>query len=135
MEAKSKTTSRIQRQGGVGPNDSRFQIPHFWEPILDPKSKASTADQNAGSWRALTSIQSQLGTATADTGRTSEIGGRDSRIVRGAIARVQSGDMQALHLLYVPYADDLLRYAKSLVRDHHEAKGITQNVFIKDLSP
>ena len=39
--------------------------------------------------------------------------------------------MEALHFLYVRYAADVLRFVKSLVKDHHEAEDITQNVFIK----
>lgn len=39
--------------------------------------------------------------------------------------------MEALHFLYVRYADDVLRYVRSLVQDHHEAEDITQNVFVK----
>ncbi len=39
--------------------------------------------------------------------------------------------MEALHFLYVRYSDDVLRYIRSLVQDHHEAEDITQNVFVK----
>ena len=39
--------------------------------------------------------------------------------------------MEALHFLYVRYADDVLRFVRSLVQDHHEAEDITQNVFVK----
>jgi RNA polymerase sigma-70 factor (ECF subfamily) len=39
--------------------------------------------------------------------------------------------MGALHFLYVRYADDVCGYVKSIVRDHHEAEDITQNVFAK----
>lgn len=39
--------------------------------------------------------------------------------------------MQALNFLYLRHADEILRFVKSLVRDHHEAEDITQNVFIK----
>jgi RNA polymerase sigma-70 factor (ECF subfamily) len=57
--------------------------------------------------------------------------GGDSRLVREAIARAQAGDMEALHFLYVRYSADVLQYVKSLVKDHHEAEDITQNVFVK----
>lgn len=57
--------------------------------------------------------------------------GSDSRLVRAAITRAQEGDIEALHFLYVRYADDVLNYVKSLVKDHHEAEDITQNVFLK----
>jgi RNA polymerase sigma-70 factor (ECF subfamily) len=39
--------------------------------------------------------------------------------------------MEALHFIYVRYADDVLRCVKGLVKDHHEAEDITQNVFAK----
>ncbi len=39
--------------------------------------------------------------------------------------------MEALHFLYARYADDVLRFVRSLVQDHHEAEDITQNVFVK----
>jgi RNA polymerase sigma-70 factor (ECF subfamily) len=39
--------------------------------------------------------------------------------------------MEALHFLYARYADDVLRFVRSLVHDHHEAEDITQNVFVK----
>ena len=51
-----------------------------------------------------------------------------------AIARAQAGDMNALHFLYVRYADDVYGYVKSIVRDPHEAEDITQDVFVKLLS-
>lgn len=55
----------------------------------------------------------------------------DSRLVMAAVSRAQKGDMEAMHFLYVRYADDVLRYVRSFVHDHHEAEDITQNVFIK----
>jgi RNA polymerase sigma-70 factor (ECF subfamily) len=48
-----------------------------------------------------------------------------------AIARAQAGDMNALHFLYVRYADDVYGYVNSIVRDSHEAEDITQDVFVK----
>lgn len=57
--------------------------------------------------------------------------GSDSRLVTAAIARAQEGDMEALHFIYVRYSSDVLRCVKGLVKDHHEAEDITQNVFAK----
>jgi RNA polymerase sigma-70 factor (ECF subfamily) len=54
----------------------------------------------------------------------------DGRLA-GAIARAQAGDMNALHFLYVCYADDVYGYVKSIVRDEHEAEDVTQDVFVK----
>ena len=56
--------------------------------------------------------------------------GRDE-MLRNAIARAKEGDTGALHYIYVRYADDVQRYVNSIVRDHHEAEDITQNVFAK----
>ncbi|HEY5942549.1 MAG TPA: sigma-70 family RNA polymerase sigma factor [Solirubrobacterales bacterium] len=52
-------------------------------------------------------------------------------LTRAAIARAKEGDPEGLHYLYVRYADDVLRYVTGLIRDHHEAEDITQNVFAK----
>jgi RNA polymerase sigma-70 factor, ECF subfamily len=48
-----------------------------------------------------------------------------------AIARAKQGDTSALHFLYVRYADDVYGFVNSIVRDHHEAEDITQNLFAK----
>lgn len=54
-----------------------------------------------------------------------------STLTREAVARAKAGDSEGLHYLYVRYADDVLRYVNGLIRDHHEAEDITQNVFAK----
>jgi RNA polymerase sigma-70 factor, ECF subfamily len=54
-----------------------------------------------------------------------------TRLTREAVARAKAGDMEGLHYLYVRYADDVLRFVASFVRDQHEAEDITQNVFAK----
>lgn len=56
--------------------------------------------------------------------------GHDS-IERHAIAAAKRGEWDGIHYLYVRYADDVLGYVQSIVRDHHEAEDITQNVFAK----
>ncbi len=61
----------------------------------------------------------------------SEGRGQEDRLVQQAIERAKGGDMEALHFLYARYADDVLGYVRSFVRDHHEAEDITQNVFAK----
>jgi RNA polymerase sigma-70 factor, ECF subfamily len=48
-----------------------------------------------------------------------------------AIASAQRGDMDALHYLYVRYADDVFGFVNSIVRDCHAAEDVTQNVFGK----
>jgi RNA polymerase sigma-70 factor, ECF subfamily len=54
-----------------------------------------------------------------------------SQLTQEAVARAKAGDTEGLHYLYVRYADDVLRFVTSVVRDHHEAEDITQNVFAK----
>src|SRR3712207_6219754 len=55
---------------------------------------------------------------------------RDAMVLR-AVARAKEGDMNALHFLYLRYADDVRGYVESILRDPHEAEDITQNVFAK----
>lgn len=52
-------------------------------------------------------------------------------LLRRAIAATKAGDMNALHFLYVRYADDVRGYVQSIVREAHDAEDITQNVFAK----
>jgi RNA polymerase sigma-70 factor (ECF subfamily) len=54
-----------------------------------------------------------------------------SRLVSRAVKHAQAGDRDALAFLYARYADDICRYANSIVHDHHEAQDITQQVFAK----
>jgi RNA polymerase sigma-70 factor (ECF subfamily) len=76
-----------------------------------------------------------LAGGTHHTGRFTRGGSAPSdddggRLTR-AVARAKEGDMSALHFLYIRYADDVYGYVNSIVRDHHEAEDITQNVFAK----
>jgi RNA polymerase sigma-70 factor (ECF subfamily) len=48
-----------------------------------------------------------------------------------AVARAKEGDTNALHFLYVRFADDVCAYVRSIVRDPHTAEDITQVVFAK----
>jgi len=58
--------------------------------------------------------------------------GRHSpELVTQAVARAKSGDMSAIHFLYVRFADDVFGYVSSIVHDSHEAEDITQDVFAK----
>ena len=52
-------------------------------------------------------------------------------MLRRAIARAKGGDWDAIHYLYAVYADDLFAYVRSIVRDHHDAEDVTQNLFAK----
>lgn len=55
----------------------------------------------------------------------------DDKLVLRAVRCAKRGDVEALHFLYVRYADDILGYVQSFVHDHHEAEDVTQNVFAK----
>jgi len=65
----------------------------------------------------------------ARNGRTPERG--NDSLDRRAIAAAKRGEWDAIHYLYVRYADDVLAYVRSIVGDHHAAEDITQNVFAK----
>jgi RNA polymerase sigma-70 factor (ECF subfamily) len=54
-----------------------------------------------------------------------------TRAVRLAVAGAKQGDRDALRYLYVRYADNVYSYVASIVRDHHEAEDVTQQVFAK----
>jgi len=48
-----------------------------------------------------------------------------------AVAAVKAGDASALHYIYVAYADQVCAYVRSIVRGHHDAEDVTQQVFLK----
>jgi RNA polymerase sigma-70 factor (ECF subfamily) len=54
-----------------------------------------------------------------------------TQLEREAIACAKQGDWDALHFLYVRYADDVQRFVQSIVHDSYEAEDITQDVFAK----
>ena len=45
--------------------------------------------------------------------------------------RAKEGDREAFGFLYARYADDVYRYARSVVRNTHDAEDVTQQVFAK----
>src|SRR5256885_11212764 len=47
------------------------------------------------------------------------------------IARAKEGDPGAIHWLYVNYGDNVYGYARSVLRDEHEAEDIRQQVFAR----
>jgi RNA polymerase sigma-70 factor, ECF subfamily len=63
------------------------------------------------------------------SGSARDDGGRD--LERRAIRAAQAGDWDALDYLYSRYADDVLRFVQSIVRNRHDAEDVTQAVFIK----
>lgn len=62
-------------------------------------------------------------------------GGRETAAEKGlvsrAVARAKAGDGDAIRFLYVRYADNVYGYARSLLKDEHEAEDVTQQVFMK----
>jgi Sigma-70 region 2 len=58
---------------------------------------------------------------------------RDPAIAQ-AVARAKSGDMDAIHFLYLRYKDNIYGYVLSILRDAHEAEDATQTVFMKLIS-
>ncbi|MEA2390429.1 MAG: hypothetical protein QOK31_538 [Solirubrobacteraceae bacterium] len=49
----------------------------------------------------------------------------------GAIARAKAGDREAVRYIYLRFADNVYGYARSIVRDEHEAEDVTQQVFAR----
>jgi RNA polymerase sigma-70 factor, ECF subfamily len=54
---------------------------------------------------------------------------KESSLVTRAITRVKEGDAEALHFIYVRYADSVQGYVESIVSDSYEAEDITQTMF------
>jgi RNA polymerase sigma-70 factor (ECF subfamily) len=52
-------------------------------------------------------------------------------LVALAVTRAQAGDRSAFAFLYSRYADDVCRYATSILRNRGEAEEVTQQVFAK----
>ena len=55
----------------------------------------------------------------------------DDRQVLRAVVRAKAGDQEAIRYLYCRHADDVYGYVRSIVRDHHDAEDVTQDVFAK----
>ncbi|CAN5146774.1 hypothetical protein BH20ACT16_BH20ACT16_07150 [soil metagenome] len=53
------------------------------------------------------------------------------RLVSRAVARAKQGDRDAVRFLYLRYADNVFSYVRTIVRDHHDAEDVTQQVFAK----
>jgi RNA polymerase sigma-70 factor (ECF subfamily) len=56
------------------------------------------------------------------------------RLVSRAVARAKQGDRDAVRFLYLRYADNVFGYVRTIVRDHHDAEDVTQQVFAKLIS-
>jgi RNA polymerase sigma-70 factor (ECF subfamily) len=62
---------------------------------------------------------------------TAQPTGAGDVIVARAVARAKEGNADAIRYLYVRFASNVYGYARSIVRDDHEAEDITQQVFAK----
>lgn len=79
----------------------------------------------------MTSHKPELRSALLSTRAGEAAGAEDSKLVQKAIESAKAGNAEGLHFLYVRYAPDVQRFVNSLVKDHHEAEDITQNIFAK----
>jgi RNA polymerase sigma-70 factor (ECF subfamily) len=79
--------------------------------------------------------QRRLAGCDATTGfrirSASHEGDAATRETRVAIARAKQGDQEALRYLYIRYADNVYSYVATMLRDHHDAEDVTQQVFAK----
>jgi RNA polymerase sigma-70 factor (ECF subfamily) len=48
-----------------------------------------------------------------------------------AVPRAKEGDGQTFAFLSAPYAEEVLGYARRIIRDRDDAEGITQQAFAK----
>ena len=53
------------------------------------------------------------------------------RRVSLAVARAKQGDRDGIRFIYESYADNVYGYVRAIVRDHHDAEDVTQQVFAK----
>jgi RNA polymerase sigma-70 factor (ECF subfamily) len=53
------------------------------------------------------------------------------RLVNRAVVRAKQGERDAVRFLYLRYADNVYSYVRTIVRDHHDAEDVTQQVFAK----
>jgi RNA polymerase sigma-70 factor, ECF subfamily len=65
--------------------------------------------------------------------RTLEKETRPGEVAR-AVAKAKQGDRQAIRFLYLRYADNIYGYARSIVRNDHDAEDIVQQVFTRMLT-
>jgi RNA polymerase sigma-70 factor, ECF subfamily len=52
-------------------------------------------------------------------------------LVAAAVARAREGDVDALRLLFLLYADNVFGYVLSIVHDEHDAEDLTSEVFAR----
>jgi RNA polymerase sigma-70 factor, ECF subfamily len=57
--------------------------------------------------------------------------GANDPVVSRAVERAKAGDNDAIRYLYVRFAANVFGYARSIIRDEHDAEDVTQQVFAK----
>jgi RNA polymerase sigma-70 factor, ECF subfamily len=92
------------------------------------RSRASAADR-ADTGRSFGCAG--LRDPSAQAGSSQESSKEASRLVAQAVRRAQAGDREALGFLYARYAENIYGYVRSIVKDHHEAEDVTQQVFAR----
>ena len=55
----------------------------------------------------------------------------EERTIALAVLQAKAGDGEAVRFLYLRFADNVYGYARSIVRDEHEAEDVTQQVFTR----
>ncbi|HVF79880.1 MAG TPA: sigma-70 family RNA polymerase sigma factor [Solirubrobacteraceae bacterium] len=63
--------------------------------------------------------------------RSADANSYEERLVRRAVDRAKQGDRDGVRYLYMRYADNVYGYVRTIVRDHHDAEDVTQQVFAK----
>jgi RNA polymerase sigma-70 factor (ECF subfamily) len=92
-------------------------------PVASAAANETASDEGAsGGCDALNRFR--LRSAAVESSQT-------ARTTRLAVARAKQGDREALRYLYERYADNVYSYVASIVRNHHEAEDVTQQVFAK----
>lgn len=66
--------------------------------------------------------------------KTSLDSDRSPRELERVIESAKTGDQEAIRYLYLRFADNVFGYARSILRDEHEAEDVTQLVFARLLT-
>ena len=94
-----------------------------------PKRSAAASDQEARAARRFDISDDSIASFRL---RSAAIESTDaSSTTRLAVERAKSGDREAIRYLYIRYANNVYSYVASLLRNHHEAEDVTQQVFAK----
>jgi|SRR5689334_4486176 len=80
----------------------------------------------------LQAVETSVGrTFQARAADESMRGSANDEVVTRAVSRAKQGDNDAVRYLYVRYSGNVYGYARSIIRDEHEAEDVTQQVFAK----